>query len=400
MSKKKKILFVIESLVCAGAEKSLVTLLNLIDYSKYEVDLQLFSYGGEFEDMLPKEVNLLPELPYFTMTRKSLKNMATQKKSKKEKVFLKSRLKYSIAIRLKKYSNPQKAVIFWKNARSCFESMHKQYDVAIAYAQGMPTFYVDECIRATKKYAWVNVIYKLDGKYQKYVQNIYEQYNKIICVSDSALKTYKETFPEIAYKGRVIYDINDGVMMQKMAHSSSVTEMEKGKWKFLTVGRFAQQKGYDIALEACKILKNIGIDFCWYVLGRGPLQSEILDEIRKKNIEDKFVLLGTKSNPYPYIANADIYVQTSKFEGFGLAIAEARMLNTPVVTTRFDAVYAQMVEGENGLVVDMNGQAVADAIQRLINEPELYNHIVEYQKQEKKGNYEELEKFYELIEAE
>ena len=111
------------------------------------------------------------------------------------------------------------------------------------------------------------------------------------------------------------------------------------------------------------------------------------------------MLLGTRANPYPYIKCSDIYVQTSKLEGYGLDMAEARMLNTTVVTTLFDAVYAQMGEGENGLVVDMTSEAVADGIERLIKDKELYEHIVEYQKQEKKGNYEEIDKFYTLIEG-
>lgn len=114
-------------------------------------------------------------------------------------------------------------------------------------------------------------------------------------------------------------------------------------------------------------------------------------------ITRSFILLGVKSNPYPFIKNADIYVQTSKFEGFGLAIAEARLLNVPVVTTRFDAVYNQMVEGKNGLVVDMNGDAVYRGILKLINDHELRERIITYLKNEKKGNIEELEKFYQLI---
>ena len=89
-------------------------------------------------------------------------------------------------------------------------------------------------------------------------------------------------------------------------------------------------------------------------------------------------MLGVKANPYPYIKNSDIYVQTSKYEGFGLAIAEARMLNIPVVTTRFDAVYNQMIDEKNGLVVDMNADAVCDGILRLINDTELRERIVQY----------------------
>ena len=167
--------------------------------------------------------------------------------------------------------------------------------------------------------------------------------------------------------------------------------------RILTVGRLANQKGYDIALEACKILKEKGIHFRWYSLGIGPLKDEIEKYIANNRLEDYFKLLGVKSNPYPYIRNCDIYVQTSKFEGFGLAIAEARMLNKPVVTTRFDAVYNQMIDRKNGLVVNMNARSVSDGILELINNKELKYEIVDYLAREKKGNIEELDKFYELI---
>ena len=102
-------------------------------------------------------------------------------------------------------------------------------------------------------------------------------------------------------------------------------------------------------------------------------------------------------NPYPYLKDCTLYVQTSRFEGYGLSIAEARILNKPIVTTEFDAVYNQMIQGKNGIVVPQDSVAIADAIERLLKDKELYNAIVEFQKQEKKGNTEEIEKFYQLV---
>ena len=72
--------------------------------------------------------------------------------------------------------------------------------------------------------------------------------------------------------------------------------------------------------------------------------------------------VGAKENPYPYIKNADIYVQTSRFEGFCLTLAEARALHIPPVSTNFDVVYNQLRDGENGLIVDMTPKAIADAL--------------------------------------
>ena len=168
--------------------------------------------------------------------------------------------------------------------------------------------------------------------------------------------------------------------------------------RILTIGRIAQGKRYDIAVDACKILKEKGINFRWYVLGDGDLRPEIEKQIQRNNLQDIFILLGVKPNPYPYIKDCNIYVQTSEFEGFGLAIAEARMLNIPVVTTEFDAVYNQMIQGKNGLVVKQDPFAVAEAIELLLNDKDLYQEIQEFQKNEKKGNLEEIEKFYKIIE--
>lgn len=395
--RKKHILFVIDSLHCAGAEKSLTTLLSLIDYSKYSVDLQLFGYGGALEELLPKEVNLLKSLKYTSFCDLSIKSAIGYSIKNFDYKMLLARLKFTLAIRKEKYSNAQKARVFWEKVSNVVEKNEKEYDIAISYAQGVPTFYVADKIKAKKKYAWVNVSYRLKDEDKRFQEKYYDKYNNIISVSDSAKDVFLETFPKYTDKLKIIYDINDGNFISKMADSGQSYDDNFEGLRILTVGRLANQKGYDIALEACKMLKEIGINFRWYSLGIGPLKDEIEKYISDNNLQDNFKLLGVKANPYPYIKNCDIYVQTSKFEGFGLAIAEARMLNKPIVTTRFDAVYNQMIDRKNGLVVDMNAEGVAKGILELINDKGLNNDIVNYLKSEKKGNIEELDKFYDLI---
>ncbi|WP_343008874.1 glycosyltransferase [Clostridium celatum] len=399
--RKKHILFVIDSLHCAGAEKSLTTLLSLIDYSKYSVDLQLFGYGGALEELLPKEVNLLKSLKYTSFCDLSIKSAIGYSIKNFDYKMLLARLKFTLAIRKEKYSNAQKARVFWEKVSNVVEKNEKEYDIAISYAQGVPTFYVADKIAARKKYAWVNTSYKLDGKEKEFVEKYYDEYENIVAVSDSAKDIYLKIFPQYQDKVTVIYDIVNESFINRM----SLLDKDKvnneidsyNTVKILTLGRLAYGKRYDRALEACKILKNKGINFKWYALGIGPLKEEIENYIKENNLEENFILLGVKSNPYPYIRKCDIYVQTSDFEGFGLAIAEARILNKPVVTTRFDAVYNQMIDRKNGLVVDMNAEGVANGILELINNKELNDNIVNYLKSEKKGNIEELDKFYDLI---
>lgn len=390
-------LFVIDSLDIAGAEKSLVTLLSMLDYSRFSVDLQLFAYGHELEELVPKEVQVLKPLTYTNFSALGLTASMKRAVVKGELGMLASRLKYSAKIRRKKYSNPQKAMIFWQSVSPVIEDSPKTYDIAISYAQGIPTYYVADKIKAKKKYAWVNVSYRLNEAEKEFQRTFYDQYDKVIAVSDSAKEILLKSFPDYDEKVDVLFDINNPQLISQMAQSTKNYEDSFDGIRILTIGRLSQVKGYDIALEACKRLKEKGVHFRWYVLGKGPLQSEVEDYVVRHNLTKYFILLGVEANPYPFIKHADVYVQTSKSEGFGLAIAEARMLNKPIVTTRFDAVYSQMINGKNGLVVDMNAEAVADGILRMINDQPLRESIVQYLHEERKGNVEEIEKFYELI---
>ena len=136
------------------------------------------------------------------------------------------------------------------------------------------------------------------------------------------------------------------------------------------------------------------------IIGAGGVGREtalIIQQINDYGLNERMIVLGEKSNPYPYMKCSDLYVQTSRFEGFCLTLAEARILNKPCVTTNFDCVYNQMIQEKNGLVVEMNARASAAGIERMINDDELRNSIVEYLKTEKKGNAEEIEKVYSLF---
>lgn len=396
---KRNLLFVIDSLNVAGAEKSLVTLLSLLDYSRFSVDLMMFGHGGLLEGLLPSEVNMLKPLEYTKFTGLKIKEALKYSFQNADFRMINSRLKYSFKIRKQKYSNPQKARIFWESVSSVIEDNSKIYDIAISYAQGIPTFYVADKVKAKEKFAWVNVSYRLDHKESNFQNKFYNHYKKIVAVSDSTKEVFIETFPYYSNKIEVIYDINNPDFITRMANLGESYNDNFPGLRILTIGRLANQKGYDLALKTCLKLKNKGIKFRWYALGIGPHEQRIKDYIKKYDLSDYFVLLGVKANPYPFIKNADIYVQTSRYEGYGLAIAEARMLNIPVVTTKFDAVYNQMIDGGNGLVVEMDAESVCEGILKMINEIGLKEKITSYLRNEKKGNVEEIEKFYQLIDS-
>ncbi|WP_417558881.1 glycosyltransferase [Mesoflavibacter zeaxanthinifaciens] len=393
MKGKIKLLFVIESLTLAGSEKSLIALLSNIDPALYEVDLQLLHYGGELEQFLPNYISVLPPLPYTLFARKSF---AENLKSFNIN-FIKAKITYSLGLRLKKGNHSEIAKLYWQSVQKSFAIQVKKYDVAIAYAQGVPTFYVMDKIKAKKKVTWVNANVQFTNSNMSFQKRYYACYDYIVPVSKINQDHFTNIFPDLSEKLWLIADIIDYANISKMANLFE-PDFKKDTFNILTVARLEKgMKGLDITIETCRKLRDKEIVFHWYILGKGSFQQEIEGFIKKHKLENHLTLLGTSPNPYPYFKAADLYVQTSRSESYGISIAEARLLNTPVVTTRFDTVFMQMVDGKNGLVTDMNAQAVADAIERIMNDHVLYESIVEYLKNEEKENTETVKRFEAMI---
>lgn len=390
---KKRLLFTIDSLTIGGAERSLVTLLNLLDYTRYEVDLQLFAFGGALEQFLPAEVHVLPPLNWTRYLAQPLWRQLLHPRMSA------ARMAYSLKIRRPGLSHADKACLYWQTVGKYIHPAAKTYDVAIGYAQGVPTFYTIDKVAAQKKYVWVNVDYRISEGVRQYQRQFYQKSDAIVCVSDLVKDVFStEVFPEFGHKMQIMWDIIDGSMITRMAALKSEKSIDRSDPVLLTVGRLCNQKGYDLAFQAAKILRDRGVRFRWYVVGRGYYQKEIEQYVAANQLQEHFILLGATSNPYAYMRQCDVYVQTSRHEGFGLTIAEARMLDRPVVCTNFEGCTMQLTDGRNGLIVPLDPAAIADAVERLLHDQQLYASIQAVQQNEKKGNTEEIKRFYQLIE--
>ncbi len=254
---KKDILFVIDSLDIAGAEKSLVSLLSMLDYSKFNVDLQLFSFGNILEKNSAKTSKCTSTIELYNLYKSNYKTFyATCPVKKKQFKCFFSRIRYSIAIYKKDYHNTKRAILYWKSASKVIENNNKKYDVAISYAQGVPTYYVAEKVKAEKKLAWVNATYIIDEEDIAFQKKYYNHYHKMIAVSRTAEKDLLERFPYYADKIEVMYDINNPRLIFQMAEAGNNYQDSFHGIRILTIGRLSAQKGYDIALQVCKILKE------------------------------------------------------------------------------------------------------------------------------------------------
>lgn len=372
----RNILFVINSLTIGGSEKSLVSLLNLLDYSKYKVDLLMIKKGGEFEKYIPKEVNVLDELDYY----RYLSNRNSSDKLIKKLKYGYYRLKTSLKLRLnwRKSAPIHAEQILYKSHGKILEDFNEKYDVAIAYSQGIPTYFVADKINADKKIAWINCDYETTMYDKEYDENFYSKFDKIIAVSKSIRESIVRLNKEYEKKIEVILDIVDPNLIEEMADEEKVFE-DKSTINILTVARLViVHKGYDIAIKAAKLLKDNNYKFKWYVVGDGEDRENMQTMIRENNLQNNFILLGKKDNPYPYMKNCDIYVQPSKKEGFGLTVIEAKILKKPIICTNFNTAEELINNEIDGLIVDKNEEAIYKGITKFIEDKEFMDSIKKY----------------------
>ena len=359
---KKKVLFMIDSLTCGGAEKSLVSLLPLLDYSKVDVDLMMVNTGGVFEQYVPYQVEIVEAL----LVEKGVERRLRQ-------------LMFSFLLRWNKLIGKQVhgAELQWKCLNASYKPLKKEYDVAIAYQQGFPTYYIAEKVRTKKKIAWVNADIMNVGYRVSFNRPFYDKMDYVVPVSDKLHQILAGSDFVDSSKLNTVLDILNVNLIREMAkqpfttsqlHSSHSTNSTSStnNLTICTVGRMVALKGYDLAVETARILKSKGLKFKWNFVGDGGERPAVEELIKKYHLENEIMLWGMQPNPYPYMAAADIYVQTSRFEGFGLTIAEAKILGKPIVSTNFDVVHDQLKHEVNGLIAEMTPESLAEEVLRLI----------------------------------
>lgn len=361
----KRILFIGMSLNVGGAEKSLVNLLNMIDYGKYSIDLLLFQKTGPFLKQIPNEVNII-EVSEISILFQSAKDS-----------FKKYPLTFSMMKQVvRRYLDTLLCKIKWKQ----FDQMRlnrwikyyadyipandQKYDVAIAYAGGECAYYMFDKVIADKKIYYFHSDYsKIDIDADLERQYV-DRADLVVTISEKCKDSLSTLFPEISDRIRVLQNLSSKDFIYKLADEYYPEEYENREdyLKIVSVGRLISIKGFDMAVEAANILKYKGIKFVWTVVGDGEERENLEGQIKKLELDDCFKFVGLKENPYPYIKNANILLQTSRFEGKSVVLDEAKILNIPIIATNYNSVHDQVHHNIDGLVVGMNPQDIADGI--------------------------------------
>lgn len=385
---KRKVLFIIDSLNCGGAEKSLVSLLPLLDRDKYEIYLWMRSLVGEFMPLLPHDIHIVEQPTYNGIEKLKL---------------LMGRMLFSVMLRFNKLLGKKEhgAETLWKSQGWAMKVPQGKWDIIVAYQQGLPTYLVANKFRECHKLAWINVNMFKAGYNITFNNKFYKKMDYIVPVSALLHKLILEKIPQFKEKYHLVYDILNPQVIKDLGdeHVQNLKN-EQDEWIFVTTGRLVPPKGHDIAISAAEELKHMGVKFKWFFIGEGGERRNIERMIKEKGLQKCVILLGMHTNPYAFMRQADVYVQTSKFEGFGLTISEAKILGKPIVSTNFEVVYNQLTNEKNGLIAEMNGKSVADNIYRMITDDALREAIIAEIKSEHNSTYiTEVKKVEQMFDA-
>ncbi|MEH7076821.1 glycosyltransferase [Neobacillus drentensis] len=397
---KKNILISVYNMEIGGIERSLINMLECFDYQKYNVDLLIFHHVGEFMSLIPKSVNILPQVAKYSVFRKPV--ILCLKERQYSLAFIRVLSKYMAEIKSKSRNLEEGAGYIQMQLTQKYSSFllpkfEKEYDVAISYA--WPHDIIANKVKAKKKIAWVHTDYsklEIDNELDFKVWN---HFDAIAAVSDACRDAFLSTYPTLKEKVLVVENITSPKFIKKMAEEELPLNQEKSQtFNLVSVGRLSYVKGFDMAIEALKLLHDKGLtNIKWYIIGYGGYEKEMKDLISKHDLEDSFVLLGKKTNPYPYIKNCDLYVQPSRYEGKAVTVSEAKILGKPILITNYPTAPSQIENGVEGLICELSVPGLAKAIEEFYRNQEMKNILMKNISNKDYSNTYELDKLYKTI---
>lgn len=334
-----KILFFIDTLSGGGAEKVLRTLVNNMDQSKFSITVQTL------EEVDPRAY-LAPWIRYKAINR----------------------CKTSFGKRL---------FHFW--IRLCAELkwlyplyMKDDYDIEVAYLECGPTkIMAGSTNKKALKLAWVHCdLMKKEGiaEQTRKMKEYYSAYDKVVCVSENVKDSFAQLFGEKP-EALVLHNVNDE---EEILEKAQMLPPESGMTTtFVAVGRLSFEKGNDRLLEACRLLKKAGFDFCLWIIGDGREREKLEKTVCAYGLSRCVKLMGFQGNPYPYMVAADIIVVPSRYEGFSTVVTEALILGKPVVTTPCSGMQELLGNSQYGLITEDSVEGIYAGMKKMLEDPQL-----------------------------
>lgn len=390
----KKVLITSFDMEVGGVERSLVSMLNNLDYQQYCTDIMLYSHTGDFMNLLHQQANLLPESLAYKTFRMPIWEIV---RSRKFMIGISRILaKYKVSMDRSTENGYKQMQWMWKYALPFLPTLDKHYDVAISYL--WPHYFVAEKVSATTKIAWIHTDFSTVDTDVDLDLKVWRQFDYIVAVSKECRQAFIHKYPSLKNHTIVIENITSPDVVQTLANEEvSHPMMMDNRFKIMTVARLSYAKGIDQAIKACSLLKRRGYEnIVWYVVGYGGDEAMLRKLIAEHRLQENFILLGKKINPYPFMNAADLYVQPSRYEGKAVTVIEAQILMKPVLITNYPTAASQVRDGFDGVICERSAEGIARGIEELYHNEALRKQLTTNCKQTDYHNSDELEKLYQL----
>lgn len=379
---KKKVIFVTNALWVGGIETALINLLNYIDYDKFDVTLLTLQaiFDFDMKAKIPASCRLL------TIDRERKHSYHNKYKFNRLYHLTEKSENPSLIHKLMMWTMP---LIKWIENRLYIRFVRElmrleSFDTAVIYSDVA----AEATIRAIHADRYLMFYHHGAMRHAYHDRIAYKKCEKIIAVSENQARELRQFVPAAASKIIAIHNLTNVEEIRKKADANTIEIFDKKRFNIVSVGRVSYEKGMDIAVHVCAKLVNDGFsNICWWIIGDGPAMQEVRKTVVQTNMEDHIVLTGMKENPYPYIRQADLYVQPSRFEGYPMTILEALIIGQPIISTDNNGAKEIIQDGKTGLLCATDIDKLADTIKKvLVNDQKLVElkknvYLLDFEKQ-------------------
>ena len=346
---KKDVLILIDSLAEGGAEKVLVDITNNLNLDKYNIEVKTIYNEGVYREQLNDHIIYTSVIKKPNVWKKRIINRLIK--------YLPSRFTYSLFI-------------------------DKKYDIEIAFLEYLSTKVLAGSNSDATKLAWFHTdIYENPATADLFGGKInvikgYQTFNKTICVSDSSKEKFCK-YTNLYQDTITIYNPVDKSQIELKAKEKSEYIKDKNKFTIVSVGRLTEQKGYMRLCEVVNKLKDEFINIELLIIGEGTERKKLEKYIEENQLNNIIKLVGFVKNPYSYVVQADLFISSSFVEGFSLALAEAMVLDVPVISTNTAGPMNILDNGKYGFVVENDFDGIYSGLKQILSDNKLLSKLKE-----------------------
>lgn len=368
---KKKILFIHVALWKGGIETALTSMLSRMDYERYDVTCLILADQQELADRVPKQCRLIFADRQHPVTFESAYRY--------KRLF--NLLEEPMQASSLRRAGWRVLQLFFRDAEERLYSSYirrnlpeKEYDAVVLFSS--KACGVGAKLVSAPRYLCFYHYSDLERVYHDWQG--YRKCSRLFAVSENMTRKLKDYLPQYREKIEPLHNLVDTRMIRKNGAAEPACMLDQNAFRVVSCGRLVADKGFDLALKACAELVRQGYtQLQWYIVGEGPEHASLEKQICAARAAEHMHLLGAQSNPYPILRQADLFVQSSRIEAFGLTITEAQALGVPVLSTKTDGGTELIRDEETGLLCDISAKAIEDGIRRLLRDKALYDRIRE-----------------------